>query len=79
MGNRFSVKKPGEKRIFEELRNPSYNSITSSTQRFNYIVKARYEPSGSGEILLRKGDKVKVIKQSDDEGYLYVERLNEAK
>ena len=73
MGNRFSVKKPAEKRIFEELRNPSYNS------GFNYIVKARYVPSGSGEILLRKGDIVKVIKQSDDEGYLYVERLNEAK
>ena len=75
MGNRLSVKRPdrADSRISEGARNQTYNS------GFNYIVKARYVPCGSGEIPLRKGDIVKVIKQSEDEAYLYVERLNEAK
>ena len=72
MGNLLSVKRQNPRK-FSELRNQTYNS------GFNYVVKARYVPSGSGEMLLRQGDIVKVIKQSDDDKYLFVERLNEVK
>ena len=67
MGNLLSVKRQNPRK-FSELRNQTYNS------GFNYIVKARYVPCGSGEMRI-----VKVIRQSDDDKYLYVERLNEVK
>ena len=73
MGNRLCTVERQSPRIFSELRNQTYNS------GFNYIVKARYVPCGSGEMLLRQGDIVKVIRQSDDDQYLFVERFNEVK
>ena len=46
---------------------------------FEYIAKAKYVPSGPGELRLNKEDKVKVLKLSDDESSAFVERLNEAR
>ena len=46
---------------------------------YDYISKAEFVPTGPGELRLKKGEKVKVLKQSVDESCLYVERQNEAK
>ena len=50
------------------------NSIYKSD--FDYICKARFVPSGPGELLLRKSEFVKVIKQSADRNWLLVQRRN---
>ena len=58
---------------FEEIKNQNY------FDGYEYIAKAKFVPSGPGEMRLNKGDKVKVLKLSDDESSAFVERLNAAR
>ena len=73
MGNRQTKRKRTRRDNFEEIRNHHYNP------GYNFISKADFVPTGPGELRLKKGEKVRIIKQSEDESCLYVERLNEAK
>ena len=76
MGNRHCNVTIGSSVIeksFQEIRNPTY------FDGLEYIAKAKFVPSGPGELRLNKGDKVKVLQLLDDESSAYVERLNEAR
>ena len=73
MGNGQPRRKRPRPDNFKEIRNRLYSP------GYDYISKAEFVPTGPGELRLKKGEKVRVIKQSVDESCLYIERLNEAK
>ena len=73
MGNEHPLRERPRQDNFEEIRNPLYNP------GYDYISKAEFVPTGPGELRLKKGEKVRVIRQSVDKSCLYIERLNEVK
>ena len=73
MGNGQPPRERNRRDNSEKIRNQYYNT------GYDYISKAEFVPTGPGELRLKKGEKVRVLKQSVDESCLYVERQNEAK
>ena len=76
MGNRHCTSTRGSsviERNCPEIRNPNY------FDGYDYIAKEKFIPSGPGELKLNKGDKVKVVRLSDDESSALVERLKKAR
>lgn len=73
MGNKHPPRERIRRDNFEEIRNQSYNP------GYDYISKVEFVPTGPGELRLKKGEKIRVLKQSKDQSCLYVERRNEAK